>query len=391
MVGVPLAGTLGAIRDGLRNWWFDFRAAPAKGGLVLLLVWQIVPMLILMRVTIILQLNYLIFLMPGVYILIGLFVAKVVELLRQYRPQLSVLRYGVYVVYAMVALVAGAQLLGSAAAVVDITSGNFDDRAFYTHYRNDLNALQQALSEADQVAQQRHLKRVYITTDDSTATALRYLSEQMQTPTTLFDAANCLVLPNAADGPAVLLVGPYDGLTNALLSQFASATLVGQPVRPGGSPFRLYVVTPSLVQTPLAPNTFGNDLQPLSAQTLSLQSDNAPWMVTRWNLLRTAGPALRTSYNYMVTAQPLGRNGSALQARCSFSAIRAGDQLLVAFSLPKNSLAPTSVSVGVQSYTTVPYNPAFGPLHFETAVNNNTPLLALRTSDGRSMVTLPSS
>src|SRR5713226_8940644 len=114
-------------------------------------------------------------------------------------------------------------------------------------------------------------------------------------------------------------------------------------------------------------------------------------MVTRWNLLRTARPALRTSYNYVVTAQPAGGSSSALQAQCSFSAMRAGDQLLVAFSLPKDSLAPASVSIGVQSYTTFPYNPAFGPLHFETAVNNNTPLLALRTSDGRSTVTLTSS
>src|SRR5712692_231238 len=390
-IGQEKKETTTTVRDGLRSWWSDFRAAPAKGGLVLLLVWQIVPMLILMRVTIILQLHYLIFLMPGVYILIGLFVAKVVELLRQYRPQLSVLRYGVYVVYAMVALVVGAQLLGSAAAVVDITSGNFDDRAFYTHYRNDLNALQQALSEADHVAQQRHLNRVYITTDDSTATALRALSEEMQTPTTLFDAANCLVLPNAADGPAVLLVGPYDGLTNALLNQFASATLVDQPVRPGGSPFRLYIVTSSTVQAPLAPNTFGNDLQPLGVQTLHLQSANALWMVTRWNLLRTARPALRTSYNYVVTAQPAGGSSSALQAQCSFSALRAGDQLLVAFSLPKNSLAPASVSIGVQSSTTVPYNPAFGPLHFETSINNDSPLLALRTPDGGSTVTLQSS
>jgi 4-amino-4-deoxy-L-arabinose transferase-like glycosyltransferase len=376
----------------LRAWWSDFRATPSKSGLVLLLVWQVVPMLILTQVTIILQLHYLIFLMPGPYILIGLFIAKVVELFRQYQPQWSVRRYAVYAVYALVALVVAAQLVGSLAAVIDITSGNFDDRAFYIHYRNDLNSLQQALNEADRVAQQRHLNRVYVTTDDSTATALHYLSEQMQTPTTLFDATNCLVLPNPADGPAVLLVGPYDGLTNALVNQFASATLVDQPVRPGGAPFRLYIVTPSTVQAPPAANTFGNDLQLLNAQTQSLQSNNASstlWMVTRWNLLRTTRPALRTAYNYAVTAQPNG--GSALKALCNLSTIRAGDQLLAAFPLSKNSLAPSSVTVGVQSYTTVPYNPAFGLLHFETYIDNSTPPAALQTPGGGSTITLPSS
>ena len=373
-------------RGGIRRWWTNFRATPAAGGLLLLLIWQIVPLLVLSRPTIILQPHYLIFLMPGPYILIGLFIAKVVELFRQYRPQWSLLRYGVY---ALTSLVIIGQLAGSMASVIDISSGNFDDRAFYTHYRNDLNSLQHALSEADSVAQQRHLNRVYITTDASTALALSYLSEQMRTPTTLFDATNCLVLPNPADGPAVLLVGPYDTLTNALLSQFATATLVDQPVRPGGAPFRLYIVAPTTIQSSSRTGIFGTDLQLLNVQSQGLSLDNSSWLVTRWKLLRSARPGMRTVYNYGVRAQPSGTGDQGQQALCSFTSMQAGDQLLVAFGLPKGKL--TSVTVGVQSFTTTPYNPTYGPLHFETYIDRNTPSIPLHTSEGGDTVTIPGS
>lgn len=367
------------------SWWMNFRATPAAGGLLLVLIWQIVSLLVLSRPTIILQAHYLIFLMPGPYILIGLFIAKVVELFRKYRPQWSVLRYGVY---ALTGLVILGQLVGTMASVIDITSGNFDDRTFYTHYRNDLHSLQNALSEADTVAQQRHLGHVYITTDASTVLALDYLSEQMQTPTTLFDATNCLVLPNPADGPAVLLVGPYDTLTNALLSQFAIATLVAQPVRPGGAPFRLYVVSPSTVQSFSRTGIFGTDLQLLDVRSQGLSLGSSSWLVTRWKLLRSTRPALRTAYNYNVTAQPGGTGESGQQAMCSFTAMRAGDQLLVASSLPKGELPPTTVTVGVQSFTTTPYNPTYGPLHFETYIDRNTPTIRLHTSEGGDTVTI---
>jgi Dolichyl-phosphate-mannose-protein mannosyltransferase len=387
----PATGTpepITSSQSGIRGWWANFKSNPSLSGLVLLLTWQILPVLILLRVTIILQLHYFIFLMPGPYILIGLFIAKVVELFRHYQPRWSLLRYAVY---GLVALVVIGQLLGSVASVIDISSGKFDDRTFYIHYRNDLNSLQQAVNEADQLAQQRHLNHVYITTDDSTATALGYLSEQMQTPVTLFDATNCLVLPAPTDGPAVLLVGPYDTLTHALLGQYASATLVNEPARPGGKPFQLYVVTPSAAQTAPGTNTFGNDLQLSSVKTQNLGSNSSSWMVTQWNILRPVQPASRTTHNYTITAQPGGNNSSLQRNTCSFTGMRAGDQLLDAMAFPRNGVKPTSVTVGVQSSTTVPFNPSLGPIHFETYINQETLSTMLRTPSGGNTITIPAS
>ncbi len=389
--GDPVRGTGNApVLSSLRNWWADLRATPYRCGLILLLVWQIVPLLILSRHSVPLHSQYFFMFLPGPFILIGLFLAKVVEWLRgrEQRSQWSLLRYAVY---AIAGLVIVAQLVGSTAAVIDTSSGNFDDRGFQPYpYHNDLRSLQHALGEADQLAQQHHLSRVYITTDAATQTALRYLAEQMQTPTTLFDATNCLVLPNPAAGPAVLLVGPYDGLTNALLSQFASATLIDQPIRPAGAPFRLYIVTSTPTQ-PSSQNTFTGNLQLLGTQAQQMSFNNLSWLVTRWSLMHAEQPSFRTTYSYTLKALPNGNSAQSSQSKCTFTAIRAGDQLLVAFGLPKGSSASTSVTIKAQSFTTIPDNPVYGPFHLETDGDENIARMILQTTDGGDSITVPTS
>jgi hypothetical protein len=371
----------------LRNWWGDLRATPSRCGLVLLLVWQIVPLLILSRHAIPLHSQYFFMFLPGPFILIGLFLSKVVQWLRGQRKW-NLLRYTVYVIAGLVIF---AQLLGSTAAVIDTSSGNFDDRSFQPYpYHNDLHSLQHALGEADQLAQQRHINRVYITTDFATQTALRYLAEQMKTPTTLFDATNCLVLPNPADGPAVLLVGPYDALTNALLSQFTSAMLVDQPIRPAGAPFRLYIVTSSAAQASVQ-NTFAGNLQLLGMQALHMSVDNSSWLVTRWSLMHAEQPNYRTTYSYALTMSLNGGSTQHSHSKCTFTAIRAGDQLLVAFNLPNGNAAGGAVSITAQSFTTIPYNPYYGPFHLETDSDQTIAKTALQTADGGSSITVPTS
>jgi hypothetical protein len=388
-VGAGLAPALWWLRW-LYNWWADLRATPYRCGLVLLLVWQIAPLLILSRHSVPLHSQYFFMFMPGPFILIGLFLAKVVEWLRGHgqRRQWSFLRYAVYVIVGLVII---AQLVGSMAAAIDTSSGNFDDRGFQPYpYHNDLRSLQHALGEADQLAQQHHLSRVYITTDAATQTALRYLAEQMQTPTSLFDATNCLVLPNPAAGPAVLLVGPYDGLTNALLSQFASATLIDQPIRPAGAPFRLYIVTSTLTQPP-SQNTFTGNLQLLGTQAQQMSFNNSPWLVTRWSLMHAEKPSFRTTYSYTLKVLPNGNSAQSSQSKCTFTAIRAGDQLLVAFGLPKGSSASTSVTIEAQSFTTIPDNPVYGPFHLETDGDENIARMILQTTDGGDSITVSTS
>src|SRR5260370_18200865 len=161
--------------------------------------------------------------------------------------------------------------LGRTATLGDQSNGNIKHGYAY----NTLNSLQDALTEADQLALHRHLNHVYIATDLFTQVALRYLAEQMQTPATLFDASNCLVLPNPASGPAVLLVGPYDKLSGVLLGRFAVATLIDQPERLGGAPFHLYLLQPIPAPKQASSNeAFANNLQLLDNRPRQLSFDN---------------------------------------------------------------------------------------------------------------------
>jgi 4-amino-4-deoxy-L-arabinose transferase-like glycosyltransferase len=364
--------------------WTAFRATPRRCGYLMLLTWQIVPVLILSRHAVPLFPYYLLMVMPGPFILIGLFLSTLVSWLQRQRRRWNVLRYGVY---AITSLVIVALLLGSFAAISDETNGNNP----HGYSFNTLNSLQDALAKADQLALHQHLNHVYITTDMYTQAALRYLAEQMQTPTTLFDASRCLVLPDPAAGPAVLLVGPDDRLTGALLGQFAIATLVDQPERLGGAPFHLYIVRPMGVPTPNTTNVaFVNNLLLFDNQARQLSFDNSTWLATHWSFIRSAAPDYRTTYTYAMTALLHGNanDTSTISSQCVSTSMRAGDQLIVAFQQPHGKIVPASVTISAQSYTTMPLNISYGPFRLENIRDQRTQPSFLQTSAGTPGITL---
>jgi hypothetical protein len=356
----------------------QFRASPQRCGYLLLLSWQIVPVLVLSRHAVPIFPYYLLMVMPGPFILIGLFLSTLISWLQRHGRRWNIPRYGVYVVTCLVIV---AQLLGSFAAIADEANGNTPHGYSY----NTLNSLESALTEADQLAVQRHLNHVYITTDQYTQAALRYLAEQMQTPTTLFDASSCLVLPGPASGPAVLLIGPDDTFTGTLLKQFATTMLVDKPERLGGAPFHLYIVQPLGGQKPDTMNeAFVNNLQLLDDQAEQVRYDKSTWLATRWSLLRSAAPYYRTTYTYDIQALPNGNQGQEVSSQCVSTSIRAGDQLVVAFQRPKNASEPASVTITAMSYTTMPQNVSYGPFRLEDIRDQRTRPSLLQTSTGMS-------
>ncbi|HCI78760.1 MAG TPA: hypothetical protein DHW02_03635, partial [Ktedonobacter sp.] len=124
------------------QWWTRFRTDGYTCGLVLLLVWQIVPLVVLSHHSIGLHAQYFFLLFPGPFVLIGILVAKIVEWTRHHQLWTALIRY---VTYGLIALLVLAQLAGSVALVVDNGMGNFNDRVFYP-YHNALSSLQNALS-----------------------------------------------------------------------------------------------------------------------------------------------------------------------------------------------------------------------------------------------------
>jgi hypothetical protein len=197
------------------------------------------------------------------------------------------------------------------------------------------------------------------------------------------------VLPNVSAGPAVLLVRPYAQLTLALLREYATATLVDQPARLGAPPFQLYIVASRRVtEQPSKSETFIDNLQFINLQRQHLNLADPIWLVSRWNLLRSAHPHTRTTYNYAMTAFT-NTNNYPMHSLCTFTAIRPGDQLLVAFASPHDPPKPALVTIEGQFYTTTPYNPSFGPLHLETDKTQDSPRTLLRTIQGKDRIITP--
>src|SRR5947209_7997824 len=58
------------------EWWMGLRADPARCGLVVLLVWQIVPVLLLSRHSAPIHQHYLLLVIPGPFILVGFCIAR---------------------------------------------------------------------------------------------------------------------------------------------------------------------------------------------------------------------------------------------------------------------------------------------------------------------------
>lgn len=378
-----------ALWTSLWQWWNTFRSSPDRCGLLLLLVWQVVPLLVLFRHAEAIYPHYLLLLSPGPFILIGLCIARLASAMN-WVPigEKWWWKKSRYALYALTGLILLVQLLGTSARIIDMADGN--SRHGYTF--TTLNSLQNAVNDADQLARQHHLHHVYIASDQFTQDAFRYLAEQMQTPVTVFDARQCLILPDFADGPAVFLVGPYDQLTTALLKQYATMMLMDQPPRLGGVPFQLSIVQ-SRQSSPAGTlnQAFLHHLQLLDNHAQLLSYNHTSLLATRWQMLHSAQPTYRTIYTYAVTASS-NSNGSAvppMQSLCATTSLHAGDQMIVTFSLPQNGTLPLSVSIAATFYTVEPYNPTMGLLHLESIRDQKMGLIGLETGNGvcRIMVT----
>jgi hypothetical protein len=380
--------------DSIRVWWIDLRAHPDRCGLLVLLVWQGIPLLYLSHHGIALYPHYFIMLMPGPFILIGLLLAKASVWLRQFGGRAKLLHVCVYLLAGLLIL---AQFAASASNVLDVTSGRFKDTALSYPYYNDLSSLQQAMHAADQLAQQRHLSHLYVSTDFATETALRYLVTLTQTPATAFSSV-CQVLPDPAEGPVAMLLGPHSDLNYQLLSQFASAKLVSLPSHLGGPSFRLYIVQ-SFGPQKTASTTFPGDFQLLGTRRIAF--NNTSWLITHWNILRSVQPAFRTSYIYDITdlSNP-NHNARDLvyvnKRACTFTSMHAGDQLLMSFPLVDKEATQSSIDVQIQSYSLTPFivAPRFLKplaLAFETDFYNYSSQHVLHTADGQDRIVLPTS
>lgn len=355
------------------DWWKVFSASPQRSALLLLLVWQIVPVLLLTRHAVALQPQYFLLLLPGPFILIGVLVKQVASWCGALKGQGKLLRFALPAVsLVLIAL----QVCGTMAWLLDEEHGLHYHSYHYTTFQD----MQVAFDDADRLARKHHLRHIYIDTDARTYETFTYLSQQMKTPhttfgTTSFNPSNCLVLPSAALGPAVMLLGPGDTLDATLLGQFTTATLISTPPRLGGPPFRLYIVQPlsvapggSLAASPLVPA--GNH-----PGSLVWNDPNHPEVPavhlfeTLWTGSRSFPASEGTRYTATFNAYSAGNGtgGQSATTFCNFSSLVPGEQLLVPFRLPQGSTAlPASLQVTGSIAVNRPYELDYGPLRFQS-------------------------
>lgn len=390
-----ISGDLPSFWQKLRRHWSAFAASPQRCGLLLLLAWQIPPLLLISHHTVALQMHYLLIFLPGPFILIGLLVSQATSWCGEIREK-DLSRLLRLAFPALSLLIVVLQFLGTGAWLVDESQG------LHVHgYAYDtLQDVQGAVDAADQLAQSRHLHHVYIDVDTYTRDTLTYLAGQMRTPSTLlnlsldpsyYHSSDCLVLPDAARGPAVMLLEPADTLDAALLTHFASATLVSEPPRLGGPPFRLYIVQP--LSAPLASASFVNTLtldkgQPMSFSWNDPDNPNQPPLQlvdTHWTNLAEQPAAPGISYFYRFTAHYAGNgtNGEIGTADCGFSSLSPGEQLLVPFKLPAGELSlPTSLAISGSTWISKPYDLHYGPFHMESILTQSAEQASLQSSSG---------
>jgi len=348
-----------------------------------LFVWQAFPLLVLIKHALLYP-HYFIILMPGPFILIGLSIAKVAGWLHTHRGWFRFVSIALYVFVSLVILFQG---IAGTASVLDTIRGNFDDHQLSYPYYTDLDSLQNALTRADQLAQQYHAGRIIIAADRSTRSAFRYLSEQLHTPASVVDDS-CLLLPGSSAGSAVVLVPPYEKMLNAFFSSGSMhVTTSYTSTRLGGEPFRLYVVDP-LPQAAVQ-ETLSSELQFVNTRVQSLQ--NKSWVIIRWNLLQSAPANDFTTYSYRFRGMDTVKGSTQTQQVCTSTSTHAGDQL-IAF-LPHASNQP-SLRVQAERSSTTPYTirtKLFGvfPLAFDTFQQDSNPWISLKTGAGASTLTVP--
>lgn len=367
----------------LGHWVQDLRESPYRCGLLILLSWQIFPLLAIVRHTLQLFPHYLLILMPGPFILIGILLAKSAD---WFRTSGRWYRFVSRHIYAFSALIILFQAIAGTVAVVDASLGHYiDPNLYFPYYTNSLNSLQQAVAKTDQIAQQEHLRRVIVVANPSAKSPLRYLSEQLHTPATVVDDT-CLLLPTSTTGPTVVLVPPDETMVDAFFSSpYARVRKTYTSPALKGDPFHLYLVDP--LPATAAQATLSSDVQFVSAQPQNLVKQS--WVLTRWNLLQSAPASTRVTYSYQFT-DTAASSKQAPQV-CTTTSIQAGDQLMVFFP---HADTQTPLRIQVERSSSVPYTIGirlFGaiPLAFDTFRQDSTPWTLLKTSAGASTITVP--
>lgn len=362
------------------RWWNELWSSPDRQGLVLLLLWQVAPLLLLTRHSIVLFVHYFIFFLPGQFILMALCFTRIIALVKQLRPAWE--RLASLAVPALAALVILAQLGGLGSAIVDIDAGHFQNPTF-----SDLSDQENALQVAQQVARQRHIDRIYLTASPIyvKVNSMDYLAQQRQMPLAFFTSESCFILSSPSAGPVIFITNGDDAVADFIFASYANATLVATSPHLGSPPYRIFVVTAKPAPAPV-PHAFTGTMQLLSPTAQLLQDR---WLVTRWSVQDAHPRAFRTTYNFRVQVRSVAGPSLSDTQNCTPTLTWAGDQVFAFHYVSPGTPFPSQLALQVSTSVAHPQVLRHGPFIGFTFRTENTAWQSVLTDDQKTSFTVP--
>lgn len=392
---------LGAAREALR-----LRRAPSGGWrfLLLLALWQLAPLVAMVKHPYPIHEHYLLAVLPAPYLLMGAFLGDVVRHLPGLLARLSERFPRVHVkpltgsfadsVLIVAALTLGtAQTYGAAAQLATLERGRFDGMLnhAYSHYGITLESQKTALTIAH-LAARTHGASLFVATTDLHQESLGYLVDTGYGPATVYDATTCLVVPSAGYRPAVVLgTPPLDSL--GLLQRLPGTRLLDTVPVQGAPALPLYLVPAGArlaAELPVDTSVSGGvrlmgysiAQNPQGGISVALHWTGAPSDPTDWadqpDYWYGADPSGESAAiaSYSFSAQPVDANGRPMGApitsACPTLSWNAGDDVYSWLMLPHSltqQIAQQPVAgwrVSVQRQLIGVMRPHVGPFTLET-------------------------
>jgi hypothetical protein len=379
--------SLGAYARGV---WRGLRADAGWRGMLLLWLWVTLPPLSMLHYSLAAPpvVHYLLVMLPGAFVVAAIGAGWLLDRAARFAQQ--AVRPREYragrVMWA--ALLAALVLLISGQAVVSafdpasLAAGTFEAYQFYGY---PLAEVQAADARIGALQRQQGAAGIFVVepAEARYAIALEYALVG-EHPDRAGFAANCLVLPAAASGPALAVVTAPDTPAGALLATLPNSTLVSRIALAGGAPWPVYRITgqlpPLADEHAVAAATFIN----AAGEGLRLDAVAQPapgllrlrWDVLGYTLANAAQPALRISAQPASLAAP-SAPASAGTTDCQPTRLQAGETLFTWVQLPTAANSASMVAISVRAGTIGADLLTLGPLRLLADRPAGTPLAPL--------------
>lgn len=376
----------------LRSQLRSLSATPRWRLAATLLMWQALPILLLIRHTAKVQEHYLLVLLPVIYLTIGLWAATASRWL-QARVRPAHARWLPIALVGITLALALAQTVGVATELATIHGGAYDGVAIATHYGIPLSSEQATLAAAERLAA-RENATLAIASTRVQQEPYGYLTQTGEAPAaTVYISDGCLIVPAAGSAHSLVTLALPDTLAARALPTLTGARADVTLHAQGSAPLTLYQLAPgaapkgeitlATATSATTPRLAGYSLTQDSsgARALILRWSGAPpfsqparQRATYWFGAASSGPVV---VSYTIAAQPLDAHGrpagAPVTATCGRLAWPPDMDVLAWLPLKDSASGVAAWRVTMSAGPLVALRPTFGPLPLETGAVNFAP------------------